>query len=214
MGHPYWPLFDLRIVTERIEIRLPDDDVLAQLARLAQRGIHDPALMPFLTPWTDAPPAEIGQGVMKWGWRHRATWSANDWTFGGAVFVDDEVVGVQSLMAVDFATSRSVKTGSWLGLAHQGQGIGKEMRSAILHFAFETLGADEALSGGFVDNASSLGVSLSLGYEESGRSSVTRRGVPTEMINLRLDHARWRATTHPEIEIECFEECKDFFLGH
>jgi len=32
-------------------------------------------------------------------------------------------------------------------LAYQGQGIGKEMRTAILHFAFEALGALEAHSG-------------------------------------------------------------------
>jgi RimJ/RimL family protein N-acetyltransferase len=39
------------------------------------------------------------------------------------------------------------------------------MRAAILSFAFDTLGAREALSGGFADNATSLNVSRSLGYE-------------------------------------------------
>jgi hypothetical protein len=34
---------------------MPDDDVLSDLARLASRGIHDPATMPFLHPWTDEP---------------------------------------------------------------------------------------------------------------------------------------------------------------
>jgi RimJ/RimL family protein N-acetyltransferase len=213
MGHPNWPLFDLRILTQRVEIRLPDDDVLAQLARLALKGVHDPALMPFLHPWTDAPQNEIGQGVMQWGWRHRATWSPSDWSFGGAVFVDGRVVGVQSVMAVDFAALRSVKTGSWLGFAHQGKGIGKEMRSAILHFAFETLGAVEALSGGFFDNESSLSVSRGLGYEESGRRTISRRGIPTEMIDLRLDRSRWRESVHSKVEIERFEECKDFFIS-
>lgn len=212
MGNPYWPLFDLRIRTQRVEIRLPDDDALEELARLALRGVHDPALMPFLHPWTDAASPEIERGMMQWGWRHRATWSPSDWTFGGAVFVDGEAAGVQSLMAVDFTALRSVKTGSWLGLAHQGQGIGKEMRSAILHFAFEVLGAVEAESGGFPDNESSLGVSRALGYEEKGRRSVSRRGVPTEMIDLRLKRSKWRETSHPEVEVEGFEECRDFFI--
>ena len=212
MGNPYWPLFDLRIKSQRVEIRLPDDDVLTELARLALRGVHDPALMPFLHPWTDAPSPEIERGMMQWGWRHRATWSPSDWSFGGAVFVDGDVVGVQSLMAADFAALRSVKTGSWLGVAHQGTGIGKEMRTAMLHFAFEALGALEAHSGGFVDNESSLGVSRALGYEEKGRRTVSRRGIPTEMIELRLDRSRWRETPHPDVEIHGLEECMDFFL--
>jgi RimJ/RimL family protein N-acetyltransferase len=169
--------------------------------------------MPFLHPWTDAPSPEIERGVMQWGWRHRATWSPADWSFGGAVFVDGDVVGVQSLMAVDFASLRNVKTGSWLGLVHQGKGIGKEMRSAILHFAFETLGAVEAHSGGFLDNESSLGVSRTLGYQEHGRRTVSRRGIPTEMIELRLDRSRWRESAHPDVQIQGFEECRDFFIG-
>ena len=53
---------------------------------------------------------------------------------------------------------RSVATGSWLGLRHQGHGIGKEMRAAVLHFAFAGLGAIEALSGAWDDNKPSLGV--------------------------------------------------------
>jgi RimJ/RimL family protein N-acetyltransferase len=212
MGNPYWPLFDLRIKSQRVEIRLPDDDVLTELARLALRGVHDPALMPFLHPWTDAPSPEIERGMMQWGWRHRATWSPSDWSFGGAVFVDGDVVGVQSLMAADFTALRSVKTGSWLGVAHQGTGIGKEMRTAMLHFAFEALGALEAHSGGFIDNESSLGVSRALGYEEKGRRTVSRRGIPTEMIELRLDRSRWRETPHPDVEIHGLEECMDFFL--
>jgi RimJ/RimL family protein N-acetyltransferase len=169
--------------------------------------------MPFLHPWTDAPAREVERRMMQWGWRHRATWSPSDWSFGGAVFVDGEVVGVQSLMAVDFAALRSVKTGSWLGLAHQGKGIGKEMRSAILQFAFESLGAVEALSGGFPDNESSLGVSRALGYEENGRRTVSRRGVPTEMIDLRLDRSKWRETAHDNVDVQGFEECRDFFIS-
>lgn len=150
---------------------------------------------------------------MQWGWRHRAEWSPNNWSFNGAVFVNGEVVGVQSLMATDFAALRSVKTGSWLGVAHQGKGIGKEMRSAILHFAFETLEALEAHSGGFIDNASSLSVSRALGYKDDGRRSVLRRGIPTEMLELRLDRSTWRQVAHATVEVFGFEDCRDFFIG-
>ena len=44
--------------------------------------------------------------MMQWGWRHRAEWSPLlDWSFNGAVFVNGELVGVQSLMAKDFTFS-------------------------------------------------------------------------------------------------------------
>jgi RimJ/RimL family protein N-acetyltransferase len=213
MENPYWPLFDLRIQTQRVEIRLPSDEVLVELARLALKGVHEPTLMPFINPWTDEPSPRLERGMLQWGWRHRAEWSPNDWSFNGAVLVNGEVVGVQSLMATDFASRRSVKTGSWLGIAHQGKGIGKEMRSAILYFAFETLGAKEAHSGGFVDNATSLGVSRALGYEETGRRSVSRRGIPAEVIELRLDRSKWLQNGHPAPDVLGFNDCRVFFLG-
>lgn len=212
MGNPYWPLFDLRIRTSRVEIRLPDDDNLRELARLALKGVHDPTTMPFLYPWTDETSPQLERGMMQWGWRHRATWTPNNWTFNGAVIVKNRVVGVQSLTATDFAALRSVKTGSWLGLEHQGQGIGKEMRRAILHFAFEGLGALEAHSGGFVDNESSLKVSRALGYEDNGRRTVLRRGVPAELLELRLDRSIWSQTKRATVDISGLEECRDFFF--
>ena len=180
MGNPYWPLFDLRIRTPRVEIRLPNDDVLVELTRLALKGVHDPNVMPFLHPWTDEPSPQLERGMLQWGWRHRAEWSSNNWSFNGA---------------------------------YQGKGIGKEMRSAILHFAFETLEALEARSGGFIDNASSLGVSRAFGYEDDGRRSVLRRGIPTEMLELRLDCSKWREIAHSSTEVSGFEGCRDFFIG-
>jgi RimJ/RimL family protein N-acetyltransferase len=212
MESPYWPLFGLRISTPRLEIRLPNDDDLGDLASLASQGIHDPATMPFLYPWTDEPSPSLERGLMQWGWRHRAEWSVNRWTFNGAVFVDGGVVGVQSLTAHDFAIERSVKTGSWLGRAYQGRGIGTEMRTAILSFAFDALAAREALSGGFVDNESSLKVSRRLGYEDDGRRSILRRGIPTEMVDLRMDLATWRRIERTHVVISGFDGCKEFFI--
>ena len=74
------------------------------------------------------------------------------------------LVGLQELMAKDFAVTRTVETGSWLGAAHQGDGIGTEMREAVLQFAFDHLKATRADSGAFVDNPRSLRVSEKLGY--------------------------------------------------
>src|SRR5687768_1979912 len=47
------PLFGLRLRTERLELRLPTDDELVGLARLAEQGIHEPEEMPFRVAWTD-----------------------------------------------------------------------------------------------------------------------------------------------------------------
>jgi RimJ/RimL family protein N-acetyltransferase len=213
MGNPYWPLFDLRIRTSRLEIRLPNDDDLVDLALLATKGVHDPATTPFLYPWTDESSPLLEQGMLQWGWRHRAEWTSNRWTFNGAVFVDGEVVGVQSLTATDFANLRVVKSGSWLGLEHQHQGIGKEMRTAIIYFAFEELQAREAHSGGFIDNETSLRVSRALGYEETSRKTVLRRGVPAELIEVQLQRTKWNQMPHVTVEVTGLEECRDFFIA-
>ena len=55
--------------------------------------------------------------------------------------VDGEPIGMQDLAAEHFRAVRSVESGSWLGRAHQGRGLGREMREAMLHLAFEGLGA-------------------------------------------------------------------------
>jgi RimJ/RimL family protein N-acetyltransferase len=213
MGNAHWPLFDLRIRTPRLEIRLPNDDDLEALALLATKGIHDPATMPFLFPWTDEPSPLLERGMLQWGWRHRAEWTPNNWTFNGAVFVGGAVVGVQSLAATEFAALRVVKSGSWLGLEHQGRGIGKEMRTAILSFAFDELGALAAHSGGFFDNESSLKVSRALGYEESGRRTVLRRGQPSELLDVTLNKAKWDSMAHTAIEVSGLDSCRDFFIA-
>jgi RimJ/RimL family protein N-acetyltransferase len=125
MENEYWPLFELRVRSPRLEIRLPKDETLADLARLAAKGVHDPSTMPFLFPWTDEPSPQLERGMLQWGWRHRADWSSDDWSFTGAVFLEGDVVGVQSLTATNFAARREVKSGSWLGRSYQGQGSAK-----------------------------------------------------------------------------------------
>jgi len=212
VAHPYWPLFDLRVRTPRLEIRLPTDEEQNELVAVSDRGIHDPAVMPFTTPWTDRPlPDRHREGLQYW-WGARANWSAHDWRFPAAVFVDSRPVGVQELMATDFGPLRSVKTGSWLGREYQGQGIGKEMRSAILHLAFDGLGAREALSGAFFDNEPSMATSRSLGYVFNGEELLLRRGKPDRMINLRLDRETWSTARRDDVVVEGLsEDCLEMF---
>jgi RimJ/RimL family protein N-acetyltransferase len=180
------------------------------LARIGE-GIHDPATMPFTVPWTDAPSPRLEHQALQHWWGLRATWTPQRWNLVGAVFVDGEAVGVQNLMAEDFAVVGVVKSGSWLGRRFQGQGIGTEMRAAVLHLAFEGLGAKEALSGAWEDNEASLAVSRSLGYAENGRETGRRRSSPATMVNLRLERARWHR--RDDIVIEGLEPCLELFGG-
>ena len=211
MAHPYWPLFDLRVRTPRLQLRVPTEaDVLA-LADLASRGIHDPETMPFENPWTDRPSPELERGVLQWNWRQLGTWEADDWHLGLAVVeqATDQVVGVQDVFAQQFRTLRSVITGSWLGKAHQGQGMGREMRAAVLHLAFDGLGAERAVSAAWHDNEASMKVSRSLGYLENGDQWGVRRGVRTRMIAFALD--RENSQRRDDIEIEGLEPCLPMF---
>jgi RimJ/RimL family protein N-acetyltransferase len=211
MPDTHWPLFDLRIRSPRLEIRLASDEDLYGLNDLADLGIHDRSAMPFSTPWTDLPTPRRHRESLQWWWSARANWKPENWTFTGAVFVDGTLVGVQDLMAKNFAALRTVKTGSWLGRDHQGQGLGKEMRAAILHLAFEGLGAAEALSSAFHDNQASLATSRSLGYVDNGNELMLRRDQADRMIYLKLDRAGWTGHRRNDIEIEGIESCREMF---
>src|SRR3954467_3443123 len=164
----HWPLFDLVVRTPRIELRYPDDDLALAVAELAIAGVHDPSSMPFTLPWTDAPSGEQERNSLQHYWLARATWRPENWGCPMVILLDGEPVGVQGLQAEDFALKRTFSTGSWLGRAFQGQGIGKEMREAILHLGFAGLGAERATTSAFHDNHSSLGVTRAVGYEPNG----------------------------------------------
>jgi RimJ/RimL family protein N-acetyltransferase len=209
MGHPYWPLFDLRVRTPRLELRLVDDELAVELIDVVSAGIHDPATMPFTIPFTDAPSPERERGSLQHWWRARAEWKPDGWDLPLAVIVEGLAVGIQDVSAQQFATLRTVNTGSWLGRAHQGQGIGKEMRAAALHLAFEGLGAVMAYSGAYEDNAASRGVSRALGYEENGEVIAIRRDKPDRIVNLKLPREKWQR--RDDIVIENLEPCLGMF---
>lgn len=170
-----WPLFGPRLATPRLIMRPVCDDDLAELVDLAVAGIHDPAAMPFLVPWTDAPREEIVQDTLRYHWRSRAASVPQDWSVPFAVRSRGALLGTQEIAATHFAVARTVTTGSWLGRVHQGQGYGTEMRCAVLDFAFDHLRATRAASSAFVDNPASLAVSTKVGYVPDGTVVVQRR---------------------------------------
>lgn len=208
----YWPLFGLRICTPRLVLRLPTDDDLVALAHLVEAGIHDPAVMPFDDPpWTDTPSPRREREFMQRQWAARALWDATSWRLRLMAEVDGCPIGMQDLLAEEFSALGVVVTYSWLAQREQGRGYGKEMRAAILHLAFEGLGARLATSAAFHDNQPSIGVSKALGYRENGRDLALRRGVPTEEIRFAISREEWLARRRTDIRIEGLEPCLPLF---
>ncbi len=125
--------------------------------------------------------------------------------------VDGQVVGTQGLWTTSYPVSRTVLSGSWLGRAHQGQGIGTEMRAAILHLAFAGLGADRADTGAFEDNEASLAVTRKLGYRPNGDALVVDGERRDRELLFAMDRAGWEDIRRDDIEIVGLEPCLPLF---
>ncbi len=204
-------LYGLRLRTPRLELRLGSRAELETLAGVAKAGIHPPDEMPFAVPWTDAgaDPAFVTDFVS----HHEQTlaaWTPEDWRLNLLVFHDGAPVGSQALRASGFSVERTVDTGSWLGSASQGRGLGTEMRAAVLELAFGHLGARAATSGWLEGGAAqSAGVSARLGYREVGTHTERPRGEPVVHHDLLLARSDW--TRPVRVEVESVDPCLALF---
>ena len=208
----HWPLFGLRVRTPRLELRYPNDDDISEIAqRSVTDGIHDPAWMPFGIEWTDVAAPLQQRLSMQFHWGLRANWKPDQWHCNLVVSSGGRIVGTQSAEATDFARLGEVTTGSFLVRTAQRQGLGTEMRAAILHLVFEGLGAEFALTAAWADNHPSLGVTRRLGYEATGAKRMLSRGTPREMLTFRLSRAAWEPNRRDDIVIEGLGPCLDMF---
>lgn len=175
-----FPPFALRITGGPLELRVLRDDDLPELVELVRGGVEVPDLpMPFLRAWHDEPfapgsPDGFPTTSLRWWWTQRATFAPDEWRLALVVRRDGELVGMQDLHAQDFAQTRSVLTGSWLGRAHQGMGTGTLMRQLVVGFAFDQLGAGQCESGYIVGNHASAAVSRKTGYVDNGRRRIVQ----------------------------------------
>lgn len=175
-----FPPFALAISCGPVELRVLRDDDLPELVELVRGGIQPPGQpMPFLRAWHEepfAPGAAHGFPTtsLAWWWTQRATFAPDEWRLALVVRRDGELVGMQDLHTQDFALTRSVLTGSWLGRAHQGAGTGTLMRRLVLGLAFDELGAQTCESGYVVGNRASAAVSRKVGYVENGRRRMVQ----------------------------------------
>ena len=206
------PLLGLRLRTDRLELRWPTEEELVALARLAQTGVHAPGEMPFVVPWTDRI-GEVGfidefigfhQGL-------RERWAPDSWDIELGVWAAEEPIGVQGLLAHDFAANGEVRSGSWIAQRHQHRGYGTEMRAAVLELAFHGLGALAAGSSVLDGAIASLRVSQKLGYVDDGHSRIEVRGQPRLDRKLRLTRDRWIDRERISVRISGLEPCLPLF---
>jgi RimJ/RimL family protein N-acetyltransferase len=190
-------LWDLRVRTPRLELRLPTEDELVELFRVAEGGIHPPEEMPFFVPWTDDLRLDAFVEYHRDTW---AAWRPEQWLLNLFTFLDGRPIGSQGVGAEEFAVRREVETGSWLGAQYQGRGLGMEQRAAVLELAFAHLGAEVAVSGSIVHNRSSQRVSEKLGYRVTGTRTIAPRGDPVEHFDYRLERDEWSCPIPVEVE--------------
>jgi RimJ/RimL family protein N-acetyltransferase len=206
-----WPLYSLTIATPRLELRLPREEELADLARLAGTGVHRPEERPFLTPWTEGRPEDRVRIVLQDHWGQLAGWSVAAWRLGLALFRDGNPLGLVTVRARDFPVVREVTTSSWLGLDHHGQGYGTEARIGVLTLAFDYLDARAALSEVFQDNHASQSVSRKLGYEPDGISVDARGGEALVSDRLRLTRQKWAEQQQSGVRVDGLPACRPMF---
>ncbi len=206
-----WPFFGLTISTPRLTLAYPNDEMISSLVALADEGIHPAESSPFAGSWSLKPPAERSTAMAQFHWQARSTLSPDKWQLPFAVIVDKTIVGTQDVFTETFTTTRVATTGSWLGQAHQGKGIGTEMRRAVLYLAFEGFGAESAETEAFTGNAASRGVTEKLGYQANGETIAVRGdGTVDRMVRYRLERAQWIQSRPDDITIEGLEPCLAF----
>ncbi len=197
------PLTSLTLQTPRLELRLPTDAEVAELAHaIEEHGIHPRDEMPFAVAWTDAVGTpEFVPNMLAHFRDQRAHRRPDDWSLNFVAFLDGRPVGSQSIHTEMFPRSRTVATGSYLIRPYQRQGLGVEMRTAVLAFAFDVLEAARAESGAIEGNAASARVSEKLGYEPGGWHELSPRGEPVREQRFVLTRERWASREHVPVEI-------------
>ena len=210
MNTPTWPLFGLSIRTPRLELRPVDDELAERLCHLGDDGIHPPDDMPFQVPWTRTPLPRRHWDSRQFYWRCWADWSIDRWRLIFAAMVGDTLVGTQEVNATAFPADRGVGSGSWIGRAYQGAGLGTEMRQAMLHLAFEGLGAERAESGAWADNVASRRVSEKCGYKLGG-NSFCRSDEDRPSVSFILERADWLVRRRDDITVDGLEQSLPLF---
>jgi RimJ/RimL family protein N-acetyltransferase len=185
-----WPLHGIRLRTADLDLTVMTEADLPTLCALLP---HDLQLNPHATTYAGLDVPTNRRAVLAQGyWRALGMWSPDDWALPFVVRLAGSVVGAQWLEGPDWRADRTVDSSSWLVAEARGRGLGTQMRAAVLALAFGPLQARAAISSAVVDNASSLGVSRSLGYRDTHCSVLEHSGETLQ--HVRLERATWEAS--------------------
>jgi len=210
MGHPYWPLFDLKLQTQDLHLQPMTEADLVLLGEIMPPDLElDPAACRY-----DMGDEQTSRGIVacQGYWRAFGTWHPQAWRLNFIVSAGAEMIGVQELEGHDFPTLRTVDSSSWLVSGVRGRGYGKQMRGAVLALAFGPLEACEAITSAWHDNHASLGVSRALGYRENGLSLHKRNDGVDVMTHLRLTRGDWlKDPGRQDVDISGFDACRPLF---
>jgi RimJ/RimL family protein N-acetyltransferase len=188
-------------------LRYASDELLLELTGAAAEVIV-PGTLPFDGDATFYDPTPAGRRRWLSGqWSARARTSPSWWVLVFAVVVEGRAIGTQDITGADFPLLRTVDSFSWLTRPYQGQGLGREMRQAVLHLAFEGLGAEQARSEAFEDNAPSRGVSEALGYVRDGTVQARRRDQAGTLVRYVLTREQWAKRRRQDITISGLQPC-------
>lgn len=208
MSLPLYPPLSLKVLTPRLALHGATDELLARLLPAVREGVAGPP-DPFDDPmslYEDNPVRE-----RKWLqaiWRGRGSVRPEAWRLYFVVMLGEQAAGMQDLIGVHFDTCQTVSSFSWLAPGFRGQGLGREMRAALLHLAFEGFGAAEATSEAFGDNVAANRVSEVLGYQPNGTDWATRRGEKALLRRWRLRREDWLPGRRSDIELIGVDACK------
>jgi RimJ/RimL family protein N-acetyltransferase len=210
MDHRYWPMFDLRLTTDDLQLRhLAEADLGPMAAILPDDVEQDPSATWY--PGLD-PDTHRRVVVHQDYWRARGTWRPESWALSFGVFRDGELIGYQGLEGDDFVMLRTVDSSSFLIPGMRGRGLGKQMRAAVLALAFGPLGARFAITSAWTDNSASLGVSRALGYADNGLTAHRRDDGAGEMAHMRLTREQWLASGWADrADVAGVDGCMAFF---
>lgn len=210
MSARYWPLFDLRLATPRLELRpLREADLEHLAALLPEDAERDPEAAAYEVGDVRV---SLGIGVHQAYWRAYGTWRVGAWRLNFAVFADGRLIGTQELEGNDFPRLRTVDTSSLLVPEVRGRGYGKQMRRAVLALAFGPMAAEAAITSAWHDNEASLGVSRALGYAANGEMLQRRGDGADVMVHMRLTREAWLASGGGNgVTIDGYDACRHLF---
>ena len=202
MDVPWWPVWGIRIRTPRLEMRPVREAEVIDLVELAAHGVHDPATMPFSVPWTDLPSPQRERSSLAFHARNWAELSPRSWRLAFAAYADGGgCIGTADLGSQEPGVTRTVTSGSWVGLAHQRRGLGSEMRAGLLRLAFEHLGMERACTEAWHDNEASLRLTQAFGYRPNGETTAVRRNRSDRLLRFVMERADWESSPARDVEV-------------